>query len=192
MMRAMNAEEVLRDAFKRHQEVVEKSEAVLGEAKRAAELLVQSLQEGKKVLACGNGGSAADAEHFIGELLCRYKKDRKSFPGISLVSTYAATTAIANDYGFEHVFERQIEGLGQAGDLLVAFSTSGKSKNVILALSAARKRDMKTILLTGSHGSSLTDSADILILVPSEETACIQEIHELIYHGWCEYLDSQS
>jgi D-sedoheptulose 7-phosphate isomerase len=181
---------VLKAAFQRHQELFAKSDAVLEGAARSAEILRKALDDGKKVLACGNGGSASDAEHFIGELLCRYKEDRKPLPGISLVSSAATLTAIGNDYGFEEVFARQVEALGKEGDVLVAFTTSGASKNVLAALKAAKKKKLRTVLLTGAKGASLAKEADAVVTVPSEETARIQEMHEFVYHCWCEFLDT--
>ena len=192
MIRGMSAEDILKSAFARHAQVFDSTTNILDTAGKAGELIAEALQSGKKVLACGNGGSAADAEHFIGELVCRYKDERRALPGISLVSNAAALTAIANDYSFEDVFARQISALGQAGDILVAISTSGKSKNVLAALRAARQQKMSTVLLTGQKGTSLGNIADVVVVVPSEETARIQEMHELIYHGWCEFLDTQS
>jgi len=192
MIGGMQAEDVLKHAFERHGDALRKSEAILEAAARGAELLAETLKGGKKVFACGNGGSAADAEHFIGELLCRYKDDRKPLPGISLVSPVSTLTAIANDYSFEDVFARQIEALGNEGDVLLAISTSGTSKNMLVALEAARRKGLLSVLLTGAKGASLSEKADVVVAVPSEETARIQEMHELIYHGWCEFLDTQS
>ncbi|MBI5456410.1 SIS domain-containing protein [Candidatus Kaiserbacteria bacterium] len=186
----MKAEDVLKDALRRHQDVVLKTDTILEHAARGADMLASALKEGKKVLACGNGGSAADAEHFVGELLCRYKDDRRALPGISLLFPVGALTAIANDYSFDDVFARQVDALGATGDILVALTTSGRSKNVLAALGAARKKGLVTIVLTGAKGGTLADAADLVVAVPSEETARIQEMHELIYHGWCEYLDT--
>ena len=189
MMHAMGAKDMIKDAFTRHRSVLENSEgAVISEAARAAEILKGALAGGKKVFACGNGGSAADAEHFIGELLCRYKEARKPLPAISLVSPISTLTAIANDYSYDDVFARQIEALGEEGDVLVALSTSGTSKNILSALRAAKKAHLQTILLTGEKGAMT--KADVTIAIPSNETARIQEMHELIYHAWCEFLDA--
>ena len=189
MMHAMGAKDMIKDAFVRHRSVLENSAgAVIIEAARAADILKGALAGGKKIFACGNGGSAADAEHFIGELLCKYKEDRKPLPAISLVSPISTLTAIANDYSYDDVFARQIEALGEEGDVLVALSTSGKSKNVLSALGAAQIKGLQTILLTGASGKGA--KADIVIAVPADETARIQEMHELIYHAWCEFLDA--
>lgn len=189
-MESMAAQEVIRNAFQRHSNALRDTEKILQDVARGADMLAEALQGGKKVLACGNGGSAADAEHFVGELLCRYKDDRKALPGISLLFPVGALTAIANDYSFDDVFARQVEALGNEGDILVALTTSGKSKNVLAALRTARKKGLRIILLTGAKGAGLTDVADLVVAVPSEETARIQEMHELIYHSWCEYLDT--
>jgi D-sedoheptulose 7-phosphate isomerase len=182
--------EIFQSAFARHREAFAQSESILPDVARAGEMLLAALKAGKKVLACGNGGSAADAEHFIGEFLCRYKDDRKPLPGISLVGNAAALTAIGNDYAYEEIFARQITALGNEGDVLLAITTSGKSKNVLAALRAARGKKMKAILLTGPGGVSLTGEADVVVAVPFAETARIQEMHELIYHSWCEFLDA--
>ena len=192
IMSNMKADEVLKAAFRRHKEVLEETEKILKDAARGADMLLEALNAEKKVFACGNGGSAADAEHFIGELLCRYKDDRRPLAGISLVSHVGALTAIGNDYGYEEVFARQIETLGSEGDVLVAITTSGKSKNVLAALSTAHAKKLHTIVLTGEKGASLKNKADLVIAIPSVETARIQEMHELIYHGWCEFLDTDS
>ncbi len=182
-------QEIFAAAFARHREALEKSESVLPDVARAGEVLLAAVKAGKKVLACGNGGSAADAEHFVGEFLCRYKDDRKPLRAVSLVSNSAALTAIGNDYAYEKVFARQVEALGEAGDVLLAITTSGKSKNVLAALRVAKEKKLHSILLTGPGGASLTNDADVVVAVPSDETARIQEMHELIYHGWCEFLD---
>ncbi|MBI2888549.1 MAG: SIS domain-containing protein [Candidatus Liptonbacteria bacterium] len=183
--------EIFASAFARHREVLEKSESVLPDVARAGEVLLAAVKAGKKVLACGNGGSAADAEHFVGEFLCRYKGDRKPLPAISLVSAAGALTAIGNDYAYEEVFARQINALGNEGDVLVAITTSGKSKNILAALRAAKEKKLRSILLTGPGGASLTNDADVVVAVPSDEMARVQEMHELIYHSWCEFLDAE-
>jgi phosphoheptose isomerase len=189
----MEYSDVIAGAISRHREALEGfNRGVREEAGRAANVLRDAIARGKKVLACGNGGSAADAEHFIGELLCRYKDDRKPLRGISLASQTSALTAIGNDYNFETVFARQVEALGDAGDVLLAITTSGKSKNVIAAMRAARSKGMRIVALTGRvGGTALRDEADIVVAIPSDETARIQEMHELVYHSWCEFLDAE-
>ena len=188
----MSKTDLLSAAFGRHRDLVEKSmHSILPDVKRSADILVSALKLGKKVLTCGNGGSAADSQHFAAELSGRYKKERRALPAISLSADTSALTAISNYYGYEKSFRRQVEALGKSGDVLVAITTSGSSKNVIGAISAAKKIKMKVILLTGEKGSSLKNSVDAAVVVPTQETARIQEIHELIYHAWCEYIDAQ-
>ena len=136
------------------------------EFERACTLLADALRDGKKVLACGNGGSAADSGHFTTELLCRFNKDRVSLPAISLAQDGGFLTATGNDYGFDHVFSRQIEGLGQPGDVLVGISTSGNSRNVEQALRAAKEKGLMTIALLGRDGGPCKGIADLEIIVP--------------------------
>lgn len=171
-------------------DVVEKSmQHIRRDVERGASILSGALRRGKRVLICGNGGSAADSQHFAAELVGRYRKERAPLSAIALTVDTSALTAIGNDYGFETVFERQIKALGRSGDVLVAFSTSGSSKNILKAMSAARGKKMKVILLTGEKGRRAS-GADVRIAVPSAETARVQEVHELIFHAWCEYIDA--
>ncbi len=177
-------------AFHRHREVLDASLALLlPDIEKGAELLAAVLLGGKRAFTCGNGGSAADALHLSGEFLCRYREDRKPFPVTALVADVAALTAIGNDYAFEDVFARQLEALGSVGDLLIAFTTSGASKNILKAIEVARAKAMQVIVLTGAKGESLRAHVDVLVAVPSEETARIQETHQLVYHAWCEWFD---
>jgi len=178
-------------AFLRHSDVIEASmRQILPDVERGAILLVAALKRGHKVLVCGNGGSAADSQHFAAELVGRYKGERKALPAIALTTDTSALTSIGNDYGFEAIFSRQVEALGTKGDVLVAITTSGASKNVLAALAAARKKKMHVVVLTGAKGSALRRKVDVAVVVPSKETARIQEIHEIVYHTWCEYIDS--
>ncbi|MDO8552926.1 MAG: SIS domain-containing protein [bacterium] len=163
---------------------------ILPDVERGATILVAALRRGKKVLICGNGGSAADSQHFAAELVGRYKDDRPPLPALALTTDSSALTAIGNDYGFEDIFKRQVAALGKSGDVLVVFSTSGASKNVLAAISEARLRKIKVIALTGTRGSGLRRRADAVIVVPTKETARIQEVHQLVYHSWCEYIDA--
>lgn len=183
---------IFNSAFQRHTDVVAQSmQHIMSDVEKSGKLLVTALKSGKKVLVCGNGGSAADSQHLAAELSGRYKKERKALAGIALTTDTSALTAIGNDYGFENIFKRQIAALGMKGDVLVAFSTSGSSPNILAAIAEARACKMKVIALTGIKGRGLRKSVDALICVPTEETARIQEIHELVYHSWCEYIDSQ-
>ena len=147
---------------------------------------------GNKILICGNGGSAADAQHFAAELTGRYLKERRSYPALALTTDTSALTAIGNDYGFDSVFSRQIEGLGKAGDILIAISTSGRSPNILKAVEVAKARGLRTIGLLGRDGGTLKDLVDDAFIVPSEVTARIQEIHEMILHFLCESMDALS
>ena len=155
----------------------------------AADLLRDTVLAGKKVLLCGNGGSAADAQHIAAELVGRFVVERRPLAAIALTTDTSALTAIANDYGFEHVFARQVDALGAEGDLLVAITTSGTSKNVLAAVAMARTRGMKVIGLTGANGAAFVASCDAGIAVPSSVTARVQECHIAIGHLLCEAVD---
>lgn len=156
---------------------------------RAAEVMRDAVLAGKKVLLCGNGGSAADAQHIAAELVGRYVLERRPLAAIALTTDTSALTAIANDYGYDHVFSRQVEALGAEGDVLVAITTSGTSRNVVAAVTAARARGMKVIGLTGGKGGAFVSACDAGVAVPSTVTARIQECHITIGHLWCEAID---
>lgn len=161
---------------------------------QAGELLVQCLIKGHKILACGNGGSAADSQHFAAEMLNRFEMERPSLPAIALTTDTSTLTSIANDYQYNEVFAKQIRALGQAGDTLLAISTSGNSQNVIKAMEAAHERGMRIIALTGREGgamSSLLVGEDVEICVPAYSTARIQETHLLVIHCLCDLIDQQ-
>lgn len=161
-------------------------EAILLEIGR---LWSDTLAKGNKILFCGNGGSAADAQHLAAELVGRYFRERNSLPGIALTTDTSILTAVANDYGYEQVFARQVKGLGQAGDLLVAISTSGNSPNVVKAVEVAKKQGLRVVAMTGAHSCRLDEVADLVLHVPSTVTARIQEMHILAGHIWCEMVD---
>ncbi|MES2775206.1 MAG: D-sedoheptulose 7-phosphate isomerase [Bacteroidota bacterium] len=156
----------------------------------AGNAIVKSLQLGGKLLTCGNGGSAADALHLAEELVGRYKAERRGLPAICLNSDVTAITCIGNDYGYDKIFSRQVEALGKSNDILVGFSTSGNSPNVLEAFSEARKRNITTIVLGGKDGGKAKGLCDFEITVPSNTTARIQEIHTLILHQWLEEIDA--
>jgi len=161
---------------------------------QASEVMVQCLLAGHKILSCGNGGSAADAQHFSAEMLNRFETERPSLPAIALTTDTSTLTSIANDYNFNEIFAKQIRALGQAGDILLAISTSGNSANVIQAIAAAHDRDMTVIALTGREGGSIATllrSEDVEICVPAQSTARIQETHLLIIHCLCDLIDRQ-
>lgn len=158
----------------------------------AGEGLVQCLLSGGKILSCGNGGSAGDAQHFAAEMLNRYESERPSLPAIALSTDTSTITAIANDYSYEEIFSKQIKALGQAGDILLAISTSGNSKNVVQAIQVAQQRQMQVIALTGRDGgviASILNETNIELRVPSQSTARIQEVHLLIIHCLCDFID---
>ena len=158
---------------------------------QAAALMIQCIQSGGKILACGNGGSASDAMHFVAELVNRFEVDRPALAAIALVNDASVMTSIANDIAFEQVFSRQIEALGKEGDVLLAISTSGNSKNVLAAMEAAAKRKMSVIVLTGHDGGSMVehDAVDALLHVSHVSTARVQEMHITCLHILCALLD---
>tara|TARA_B100000989_G_scaffold88100_2_gene63629 strand:- start:1619 stop:2173 length:555 start_codon:yes stop_codon:yes gene_type:complete len=149
----------------------------------------KTFKNNKTIFFVGNGGSAADCEHLAGELVGRYKKKRKPYKAISLTTDTSVLTCIANDFGYDKIFERQLQGLGQKGDLLIAFSTSGKSKNIINVLKMAKILKIKSICLLGNNGGQCKKLSDYNFIVPSKSTANIQEIHHLIGHIFCSLVD---
>jgi D-sedoheptulose 7-phosphate isomerase len=160
---------------------------------QAARLMVHSLTQGGKILACGNGGSAADAQHFASEMVNRFEHERPGLAAIALTTDTSTLTSIANDYAYDQVFARQVKALGQPGDLLLAISTSGNSPSVLQAAEAAHGRSMQVIALTGRNGGSLAEQMqddDVFLCVPAESTARIQEVHLLIIHCLCDAVDS--
>ena len=161
----------------------------LAEIEAAGSLIWDALKSGNKILLCGNGGSAADAQHIAAELVGRYEEQRRAFPAISLTTDTSALTAVSNDYGYEEVFARQVEALAVAGDVLIAISTSGKSLSVIKAADQARALGCRTIALTGCSGEPLTSHCDLAVVVPSDRTSRVQEAHITIGHLWCEIVD---
>jgi D-sedoheptulose 7-phosphate isomerase len=156
---------------------------------RAAEALAARLRAGGKVLIFGNGGSAADAQHFAAELLGRFARERPALPALALTTDTSSLTAIGNDYGYERVFARQVEAHGRAGDVVIGISTSGQSANVIAGLAAGRDRGLLTMALSGRGGGRLVTLADVLIDVPDASTARIQEVHGLVIHILCELVE---
>lgn len=158
----------------------------------AVELMVGTLAGGGKILACGNGGSAADAQHFAAELVGRFEMERQGLSAVALTTDSSIMTAVANDYGYESVFERQVRALGQPGDLLLAISTSGNSPSIVAAIRAAHDNDLRVVALTGKGGGEVGQALrddDVHLCVPSERTARIQEIHQLAIHCLCDGID---
>jgi D-sedoheptulose 7-phosphate isomerase len=152
--------------------------------KKAGDLLLQRLLGGGKLMICGNGGSSADAQHFAAEIVGRFEMERRAFPAVALTTDTSILTAVGNDYGFDAVFARQVEGLGRPGDVLIGLSTSGNSPNIIRAVKSAQALDIRTLGLLGKDGGALNDLVDQAIVVDSPTTARIQETHIFILHYW--------
>ena len=173
-----------------HREVFDIVLDTLGEnISKAGDLIVSTLKAGNKILLFGNGGSAGDAQHIAAELTGRYKTERKGLAAIALTTDTSALTAIGNDYGFDRIFDRQVEALSREGDLLIAISTSGKSTNVINAITYGKKNGMKSIGFSGKGGGEMKNHCDINIIIPSDDTARIQEMHILVGHVLCGIID---
>lgn len=184
-----DAERQLRTLFERHQRLFERVRAELApQILRAYELLDTALAGGHKVLLCGNGGSAADAQHFAAELVGRFGRPGPPLPALALTVDTSVLTALANDLGYEEVFARQIDALGEAGDVLVAISTSGRSANVLRAAAAAAERGLAVVALVGETAAEPLAAADVRLAVPSADTQRIQEMHAIILHAWGELL----
>ena len=158
---------------------------------QAAEMVTACLCGGRKLLVCGNGGSAADASHFATEFLCRFMGDRRPYPALSLTSEGSLMTAVGNDYAFEEVFARQVWGLGEKGDIVVVFTTSGKSRNVLRALEEANRKGLQSIAFLGKDGGFTKGVATVDLLVPGTVTARIQEGHKLLLHILCEIVEGR-
>lgn len=159
----------------------------------AADLMVEALSNGNKILACGNGGSAADCQHFAAELVGRFERERPELPAIALTTDSSILTAVGNDYNFDVIFSKQVRALGHEGDVLLAITTSGNSGNVLAAIEAAHQRGMHVIALTGKGGGKVGDALgelDVHICVPADRTARIQEVHLLTIHCLCDLIDS--
>lgn len=159
----------------------------------AALLLMNCLMNDGKILICGNGGSAADAQHFAAEMTGRFEKERMELAALALTTDTSALTAIGNDYGFDHIFSKQVRALGRAGDVLIGISTSGNSANVIEAVKAAHERDMHVVAMTGRDGgkmAAMLKDSDVLLNVPHPRTARIQETHILLVHALCDLVDT--
>ncbi|MBU0456338.1 MAG: phosphoheptose isomerase [Pseudomonadota bacterium] len=191
----MNPLDIVNQHFNESIQVkIEAAETLPESIAKAGCLLAQCLLEGHKILTCGNGGSAADAQHFSSELLNRLEQERPNLPCIALTTDSSTLTSIANDYAYSEIFSRQIRALGQANDVLLALSTSGNSVNVLKAIEAAHQRDMHVIALTGKNGGkipAILKPQDIEIRVSHQRTMRIQEVHELIIHCLCDLIDQQ-
>jgi D-sedoheptulose 7-phosphate isomerase len=177
----------LSDSLQQHREVFEKIDLEVIES--CGNIIVEALKNGNKILLCGNGGSAGDAQHIATEITGRFEIERRGLPAIALTTDTSALTAIANDFGFERIFSRQVEALAKAGDVLIGITTSGNSPNIIAAVMEARNIGCKTIGLTGEKGKKIASLCDAAVLVPSDRTARIQEAHITVGHLWCEMVD---
>ena len=165
--------------------------ALAPQIENAAILLIKALKNNKKIILAGNGGSATQASHIAAEFTGRYKLERKALPAIALTTDIAAITAIANDYGFDAVFERQIEALGNNGDVLIALTTSGNSANIIKAVEKAKKMNIHVIGLLGKDGGKMKNTSDIEMIIPSDNTPQIQEAHLMVLHIICELVEKE-
>ena len=190
-MRPMNQTANLFQTYLReHQSLFERLAPLAGQIEQAGELMSAALALGRKVLLCGNGGSAADSQHIAAELTGRFVHDRRPLAALALTTDTSALTSIANDYSFDEVFARQVAGLGVPGDCLLGISTSGNSRNVIKAVEVARDTGMRVIGLLGRNGGALRALCDVAIIVPSDTTARIQEAHGFIGHTLCGLVES--
>ncbi|MCM3871838.1 MAG: D-sedoheptulose 7-phosphate isomerase [Pyrinomonadaceae bacterium] len=188
----LTAATLLKHSLQEHLEAIQALlQTRIAEIERSGEMICAALREGHKILLCGNGGSAADAQHIAAELVGRYELERRAWPSIALTTDTSALTALSNDFGYEEVFSRQVQALGSEGDVLIALSTSGTSANVIRAAEVARNLGCRTIALTGGTGEPLASICDLVVSVPSQRTARVQEAHITIGHLWCEMVDAQ-
>jgi D-sedoheptulose 7-phosphate isomerase len=185
----LNLESVFSEAFSGHLSVVEQLSAQRSRLEEAASHMTQALLSGNKIMWCGNGGSACDAQHLAAELVGRYRRDRPALASMALTENVAAVVGIANDYGFHEIFVRQVEALCQPGDVFVGISTSGNSRNVAVALQRARQIGAYTIAFTGEHGGKLGSSANLWLRIPSSDTARIQEAYMLCGHMLCDWVE---
>lgn len=191
-LESLTATTLIQRSLQEHLEAIQALlQTKLTEIELAGAVLREALSEGHKILLCGNGGSAADAQHIAAELVGRYELPRRAWPAIALTTDTSALTALSNDFGYEDVFARQIEALAGAGDVLLALSTSGASANVIKAAETASRLGCKTIALTGGAGEPLASLCDLAVVVPSLRTSRIQEAHITIGHLWCELIDAE-
>jgi D-sedoheptulose 7-phosphate isomerase len=181
---------MIQNELQAHKETIENTiESMVPSIREASELIVATLQSGNKVLLCGNGGSAADAQHIAAELTGRYKSERRGLPAIALTTDTSALTAISNDYGYGRVFDRQVEALANKGDLLIGISTSGNSENILSALSLAKELGCQTLGMSGKNGGKMNELCHLNLVVPVDDTPRIQEMHILIGHILCQAVD---
>jgi len=184
-------EAIIRESIKSSILVHERLFDIAGDIKKASELMVKCIISGNKVIFAGNGGSAADSQHLAAELVNRFRMERRPMAGLALTTDTSVITSIGNDYSFDDIFTKQLKALGQKGDVFLAISTSGNSRNILNALRVARDMEIGSIGLTGKGGGSMKDLVDVLIDVPSTDTARIQEAHILIGHILCEIVERE-
>ena len=184
------AELLVGQRLENHFKVVQDMRKIMPEVASAGLRVRTALEKGRKILICGNGGSAADSQHMAAEFVGRFVKERQSLPALALTVDTSLLTAVGNDYGFDCVFSRQVEGLGQEGDVLIAISTSGNSANVVKAVKTAKEKGIYVIALTGENGGILAKGSDLCLAVPSQVTARIQEMHIMIIHMICEIAEA--
>ena len=183
---------IIEDEFNSHLQTIQQVlKLSVQDLEKASILAVDTLKRGNKILLCGNGGSAADAQHIAAELTGRYKTERKGLAGIALTTDTSALTAIGNDYGYDRVFDRQVEALANKGDLVIGISTSGNSKNIINALTVAKNMSRNTIGFSGNDGGDMNNICDVNLVVPSNNTPRIQEMHILFGHTICQIIDNE-
>ncbi|SFV57855.1 Phosphoheptose isomerase 1 [hydrothermal vent metagenome] len=182
--------EMIKRELQAHKETIEKTiEVMIPQIEEASIIAIETLKNGNKILLCGNGGSASDAQHIAAELTGRYKTERKGLAGIAITTDTSALTAISNDYGYDRVFDRQVEALAREGDLLIGISTSGNSANILSAFDVAKELGCKTIGFSGRGGGAINGACDLNLVVPSDDTPRIQEMHILIGHIICQAID---
>lgn len=188
-------ESEIRGKLSRHREILDQSlrglEDVSAALAAALELALGALRRGRTILLAGNGGSAAEAQHFAAELVGRFRRERPAYSALALTTDTSILTAIGNDYSFDDIFARQIEGIGRPGDLLIAFSTSGESENLLRAVDRCRKIGIKVVAVSGGRSGRLGEAADVNILVPAPDTATVQELHTLITHVLCDVIERE-
>ena len=185
---------IINSNFVQNKEIIEKTmQSNIGDIEKATGMLIDMLENDGKLLSCGNGGSSGDAQHISSEFINRFEIERKEMPAISLNSDTATLTSIANDYDYKYIFAKQINALGKKEDILMAFTTSGNSNNILEAINSAKRKKMKIILMAGKDGgkaSPLLDDDDCNIIIPCDRTSRIQEMHLIIIHSMCECLDA--
>lgn len=189
-MELMKAAAILTQTLQAHQETLTAMPKMEPQVQAAADLLIESLQNGGQVLVCGNGGSSSDAQHLVGELVGRFLTERRPLPAIALGGSEAALTAIANDYSYEQGYSRQVRAYARPGDIFIGITTSGNSGNIVAAAEAAKAAGAKVIGMTGEGGGKMKELSDVLLNVPSKQTPRIQEMHILLIHVLCEAVDN--